>query len=110
MLIISCHSHSHHVPIIILTAQIINRLFSPYSLNVSTGVVVDVGEGVATCVAVVNGKEQHFLKCDPNEATSTKLAEMVHRVVTETSIEKAALAQNIVLTGNNNSWQVIADF
>ncbi|XP_064395912.1 uncharacterized protein LOC135342948 isoform X2 [Halichondria panicea] len=68
------------------------------SLNVSTGVVVDMGEGVATCVAVVNGKEQHFLKCDPSEATSTKLAEMVHRVVTDTRIEKAALAQNIVLT------------
>ncbi len=65
---------------------------------------MDVGEGVATCAAVVNGKQRKYVNCDPSKATPTKLAQMVHTVVTETSIEdcsaKATLLQNIVLTGS----------
>ncbi len=65
--------------------------------------MVDVGEGVATCAAVVNGKQRKYINCDPSEATPTKLAQMVHTVVTETSVEdcaaEATLLQNVVLTG-----------
>ena len=73
-----------------------------YSLNLSTGVVVDVGEGVATCAVVVNGIQRNYVNCDPSEATPTKLSQMVHKVVTETSNEYCAettLLQNVVLTG-----------
>ena len=64
--------------------------------------MVDVGEGVATCAVVVNGIQRNYVNCDPSEATPTKLSQMVHKVVTETSNEYCAettLLQNVVLTG-----------
>lgn len=77
-------------------------LLTHSSLNLSTGVVVDVGYGVATCAAVVDGEQRDYLHCDPSEATPTKLADMVHTVAVKTTCgddEKSTLFQNIVLTG-----------
>ena len=73
-------------------------------MQVSTGVVVDVGHGVVTCAAVVDGDQCDYIHCDPSEATPTKLADMVHSVVTSScsedgDVNELSLMQQVVVTG-----------
>ena len=74
------------------------------SVQVSTGVVVDVGHSVVTCAAVVDGDQRHYVNCDPSEATPTKLADMVHDVITgshneDSDVNELSLMQQVVVTG-----------
>ena len=70
------------------------------SVQVSTGVVVDVGHGVVTCAAVVDGDHRDYVHCDPSEATPTKLADMVHSVANKSDDKvKGTLMKNIIVTG-----------
>ena len=84
-----------------MTNSSITRKVYPFlSVQVSTGVVVDVGHGVVTCAAVVNGDQRQYVHCDPSEATPTKLTDMVHSVVSKSDDKmKGTLMKNIILTG-----------
>ena len=72
-----------------------------HSVEHTSGVVVDVGHGVMTCVAVWEGEECPTpLSCDPLECTAAKVAELVHSVVTKCSEEtQPILRERVVVTG-----------
>ena len=72
------------------------------SLDLSSGVVVDVGHGVVTCAAVWNGELCSHSNCDPNDATPTKLADLVDTVINkyfEDKDQRSTLKELVVLTG-----------
>ena len=72
-----------------------------YSVEQTSGVVVDVGHGVATCCAVWQGRECPTpLSCDPTECHAHKVAEMVHSTVASCSEDaQPTLRHTVVLTG-----------
>ena len=74
-----------------------------HRLDLTSGVVLDVGHGIVTCAAVWRGEECPDSKsCDPDEATPTSLAEMVHSVIMECSKDadmQKTLIENVAVTG-----------
>ena len=71
-------------------------------MDLTSGVVLDIGHGIVTCCAVWSGEEcPNSLSCDPHEATPTKLADMVHTVISECgNVEmQKALKESVVMTG-----------
>ena len=77
-------------------------------MDLTSGVVVDVGHGIATCAAVWRGEECPApTSCDPAEASPTQLAYMVHTVITGVSGAAADMAkslkESVVLTGKRLS-------
>ena len=89
---------------IILSCQCDSSILS--SMDLTSGVVLDVGYGIVTCAAMWRGEEcPKPVSCDPGEATSTKLAEMVHEVVSRASKDaemESTLKEHIVVTGIND--------
>ena len=71
------------------------------SVNLTSGVVLDVGSGVVTCAGVLEGRElPGALSCLPPEASVSKLVDMVHTVTL--ACEESArvkLQVSIVITG-----------
>ena len=68
----------------------------------TSGVVVDVGHGIATCCAVWNGEERPgVISRDPLECTAPVLAKMVHSLVSSFTDQhmKDFFREHIVLTG-----------
>ena len=86
---------------IILSCQCDSSILS--SMDLTSGVVLDVGYGIVTCAAMWRGEEcPKPVSCDPGEATSTKLAEMVHEVVSRASKDaemESTLKEHVVVTG-----------
>ena len=82
-------------------------------MDLTSGVVLDIGYGIVTCAAVWRGEEcPHPLSCDPDEATPTKLADMVHTVISGCGKGKNvemqnALRSSVVITGNTVSWYTV---
>lgn len=77
--------------------------FSFLSMNLMSGIVLDVGYGIVTCAAMWKGEEcPDLIMCDPSEATPTNLAEMVDRAaskaIKDTEME-TTLKQHVVVTG-----------
>lgn len=78
-----------------------------YSVEHTSGVVVDVGHGVATCCVVWEGEEWEggecpgSLSCDPLECTAPAVAKMVHSLLQTscTAEMRAVLQERVVLTG-----------
>ena len=72
-------------------------------MDLTSGVVLDVGYGIVTCAAMWKGEEfPKTVSCDPDEATPIKLADMVHRVVSKASKDaemESTLIEHIVVTG-----------
>ncbi len=74
-------------------------------MDLTSGVVLDVGEETVTCAAVWRGEEclvyQH---CDPKEVSPARLADMVETVVRGCSTDEemqTSLRESVVLTGSN---------
>ena len=68
----------------------------------TSGVVVDVGHGIATCCAVWNGEERPgVISRDPLECTAPVLAKMVHSLVSSFTDQhmRDFFTEHIVLTG-----------
>ena len=67
-----------------------------------------MGHGVVTCAAVWQGEEAPTaLSCDPQGVSPPQLAEMIHKVATETCEAKekeklALLMANVVVTGTEH--------
>ena len=77
-------------------------IYSFFSMDLMSGVVLDVGYGIVTCAAMWKGEEcPNFVSCDPSEATPTKLVDMVHRVASGAikNAENQALKEHVVVTG-----------
>ena len=74
---------------------------TPHSVEYTSGVVVDVGHGVATCCAVWEGEEcPGSTSCDPLECTAPTAAKMVHALLAACSKEtRAVLQERVVVTG-----------
>ena len=72
-------------------------------MDLTSGVVLDVGHGVVACAAVWRGEEcPKPRSCDPDVATPTTLAEMVHSVILECSKDAEMLKtfkENVIVTG-----------
>ena len=79
-------------------------------MEITSGIVIDVGHGIATCVAVWNGKEYPGSKsCDPLECTAAVVAQMVHSVVSSCSKTfQPFLRERVVVTGKreNSSLEI----
>ena len=79
-------------------------------MDLTSGVVLDIGHGIVTCAAVWRGEEcPHPLSCNPDDATPTKLADMVHSIVSGCGRGKnvemqKVLKESIVITGIYLSW------
>ncbi len=71
-------------------------------MDLTSGVVLDIGEDTVTCVAVWRGEECDYQSCDPKEVSPDRLAEMVETVVIESSEDdemQTSLRRNVVMTG-----------
>ena len=72
-------------------------------MDLTSGVVLDVGYGIVTCAAMWRGEKcPKPISCDPGEATPVKLAEMVHEVVSRASKDaemESTLKEHVVVTG-----------
>ena len=75
------------------------------SVEMTSGVVVDVGHGVATCCAVWEGEERPgSIAQDPLKCTAFVLAEMVNSVLASCTEEmRSVLRERVVLTGKTLS-------
>ena len=63
---------------------------------------MDVGHGVVTCAAVWKGEQLDYTSCEPNDATPTKLAEMVDTVINDSCEDRgqrSTLKELVVITG-----------
>lgn len=77
------------------------------SVEHTSGVVVDVGHGVATCCVVWEGEEWEggecpgSVSCDPLECTAPAVAKMVHSLLQTscTAEMRAVLQERVVLIG-----------
>ena len=78
-------------------------IYSFFSMDLMSGVVLDVGYGIVTCAAMWKGEEcPNFVSCDPSEATPTKLADMVHRVASgaiKDAEMETTLKEHVIVTG-----------
>ena len=70
-------------------------------VELTSGVVVDVGHGVATCCVVWEGEETpRIASRDPLDCTAAVVAQMVHSLVAQCSDErKTVLRERVVVTG-----------
>ena len=82
-------------------AKILSPILYVSSVDLQSGVVVDVGHGVATCAVVWNRELRDSVSCSPSDATPDKLAHMVEDLVKKTCGEGEVdvLRQHVVLTG-----------
>ena len=90
---IACNVHVH--------------LYVIHSVEHTSGVVVDVGHGVATCCAVWEGEEcPGSSSCDPLECTASAVAKMVQSVLLTSRTEemRVVLRERVVVTGKNTGW------
>ena len=78
-------------------------IYSFFSMDLMSGIVLDVGYGIVTCAAMWKGEEcPNFVSCDPSEATPTKLADMVHRVASgaiKDAEMETTLKEHVIVTG-----------
>lgn len=73
-----------------------------FSLDLHSGIVVDVGEGVATCAVVWNRELLNNVHCSAADATPEKLAGMVQELLIKFAKNEekvCVLKDGVVLTG-----------